>query len=237
MPRKLKGGALAETLGDGHYLVALPDEYRDLWAFLDACGELPLPPYIAREDGPTPSDTERYQTTFARANGSVAAPTAGLHFTPALLAALRARGCETAFVTLHVGPGTFAPIRHEDLSAHTMHAETYEIPEVTAQSIARAREEGRPVVAVGTTVVRTLEASAAIHGMPVPERRETDIFIQPGSSFRVVDQMVTNFHLPGSTLLVLVSAFAGRERVMAAYEAAVSRGYRFYSYGDGMWIR
>ncbi len=226
-----------QALGHGRYRVAPPPDGPQGWDFLAAHGEIPLPPYIRRDEGPRPEDHARYQTVFARAHGAVAAPTAGLHFTPALLERLAARGCETAFVTLHVGPGTFQPVRADDLREHVMHAERYEIPAATAEAIAAARAAGRPVLAVGTTVVRTLEASAARHGAPVPERAETDLFLTPGSTFRVVDQLLTNFHLPGSTLLMLVSAFAGHARTLAAYAEAVRREYRFFSYGDGMLIR
>jgi len=224
--------------GAGRYTVALPDGTADLWSLLEAHGELPLPPYIERPQGPLPADAERYQTVFARHPGAVAAPTAGLHFSEALLERLAARGCETARVTLHVGPGTFLPVRAERVAEHTMHAERYVIDADAADAIARARAAGRPILAVGTTVVRALEASAERHhGEVVAEAAETAIFIRPGRPLRVVDQLVTNFHLPGSTLLMLVSAFVGRERVLAAYQEAVARGYRFYSYGDGMWIR
>lgn len=224
--------------GAGRFTIALPEGAADLWSFLDAHGELPLPPYIERPEGPLPSDAERYQTVFAAHPGAVAAPTAGLHFSEALIERLTARGCETAKVTLHVGPGTFLPVRSERVADHTMHAERYIIDADAADAIARARAEGRPILAVGTTVVRALEASAERHhGAVVAEAAETDIFIRPGRPLRVVDQLVTNFHLPGSTLLMLVAAFVGRERVLAAYQEAVASGYRFYSYGDGMWIR
>ena len=227
-----------EAHGAGRFTLGLPAGGGDLWSFLEAHGELPLPPYIERPEGPRPEDAERYQTVFARHPGAVAAPTAGLHFSEAMLAALGARGCEVARVTLHVGPGTFLPVRTEQIEAHTMHAERYVIGDEAARAIAAARRAGRPVVAVGTTVVRTLEASAAAHGGEVvAEEAETAIFIRPGVPVRVVDQLVTNFHLPGSTLLMLVAALLGRERTLAAYREAIALGYRFYSYGDGMWIR
>ncbi|MGM0578973.1 MAG: tRNA preQ1(34) S-adenosylmethionine ribosyltransferase-isomerase QueA [Myxococcota bacterium] len=229
--------ATVETvLGEGLYRVRLPGA-DDLWGFLERHGEVPLPPYIQREDGPTDGDVERYQTVFADEPGSVAAPTAGLHFTDGILGALRARGCEVARLTLHVGPGTFLPVRTERLADHRMHSERFSVPEETASALERARTEGRPVLAVGTTVVRTLEAVAAREGRVVPCEDATDIFIRPGWRFRVVDQLMTNFHLPRSTLLMLVSAFCGRERILAAYREAVRRGYRFFSYGDGMLIR
>ncbi|TNF24789.1 MAG: tRNA preQ1(34) S-adenosylmethionine ribosyltransferase-isomerase QueA [Deltaproteobacteria bacterium] len=224
--------------GAGRYTLRLPDAAPDLWTFLDGVGELPLPPYIERPDGPRPEDAERYQTVFAEHPGAVAAPTAGLHFSESLLARLADRGCETARVTLHVGPGTFLPVRSDRIEDHAMHHERYAISAATAEAVARARRDGRPVLAVGTTVVRALEASAERNGGAVaPESAETNIFIRPGRPLRVVDQLVTNFHLPGSTLLMLVATFVGRERILAAYREAVERGYRFYSYGDGMWIR
>jgi S-adenosylmethionine:tRNA ribosyltransferase-isomerase len=213
--------------GEGEVVVRLPLEGEALWEFLDQAGELPLPPYI--EHAPGPADRERYQTVFARERGAVAAPTAGLHFTERLLAELGARGIHLAQVTLHVGPGTFLPVRAQRTEDHRMHRERYVVPEATAQAIARAREQGGRVVAVGTTSLRTLEASQARPGPGA-----TDLFITPGYQFRAVDALLTNFHLPRSTLLMLVSAFAGRERVLAAYREAVEQGYRFFSYGDAM---
>ena len=223
--------------GEGVYQVALPESVGDLWTFLDAHGQVPLPPYISREQGPDTADLARYQTVFAEHPGSVAAPTAGLHFTPELLSALRARGCDTARVTLHVGPGTFLPVRGDSLDAHRMHAERYAISEATCEAITSARAEGRPILAVGTTVVRTLEGVVADKGALIPGTGETAIFIRPGWRFEVVDQLLTNFHLPRSTLLMLVSALLGHSQTMATYAAAVKAGYRFYSYGDGMWVR
>jgi S-adenosylmethionine:tRNA ribosyltransferase-isomerase len=212
---------------------------RSLLEVLDQIGEMPLPPYIeaARREGAAASvdDRERYQTVYASAPGAVAAPTAGLHFTPEILAALVAAGHEVARLTLHVGPGTFRPVKTDDPRAHRMDVEHYDIPEDTAAAIARARAEGRPVVAVGTTVVRTLEASARENGgAVVAGPGSTALFILPGDSFAVVDAMITNFHLPQSTLLMLVCAFAGTDHVLATYREAVERGYRFYSYGDSM---
>ena len=208
----------------------------DLDGYLDRHGEVPLPPYIKR-DTPEAADKQRYQTMFARTPGAVAAPTAGLHFTPALIAALDARGIERATVTLHVGPGTFAPLRSDDLAGQTLHPERYDVPVATAAAVARARAEGRAIVAVGTTVVRTLEA-AAIDGKTLRAGSGvTDIFIQPGYQFRLIDMMLTNFHLPKSSLLMLVAALAGKERVLAAYADAVAHDFRFYSYGDAMLIR
>ena len=226
-----------ETLGGGLYLIGLPESAGGLWSFLDAHGELPLPPYITRSEGPDADDKARYQTVFAEHPGSVAAPTAGLHFTPELLAQLKARGCETARVTLHVGPGTFLPVRADSLDAHEMHAERYVVTDEACETIRAARAQGRPIVAVGTTVTRTLEGVFAAHGELVAGQGETRLFIRPGWRFEVVDQLLTNFHLPRSTLLMLVSALLGKERTMAAYAEALSRGYRFYSYGDGMWVR
>ena len=200
---------------------------------LAAAGQLPLPPYIARS--PTARDAERYQTVYARVPGSVAAPTAGLHLTPRLLEALAARHIGVAHVTLDVGPGTFLPVRSEDESLHRMHPEAFDLPGATAEAHARARRDGRRVVAVGTTVVRTLEAAFADGAVQAGAGR-TDLFIRPGHRFRAVDALLTNFHLPRSTLLMLVCAFGGRDRVLAAYRAAVDAGYRFFSYGDAMLV-
>jgi S-adenosylmethionine:tRNA ribosyltransferase-isomerase len=211
---------------------------------LERLGHVPLPPYIHRAPGhpDEAADRERYQTVYAREPGAIAAPTAGLHFDEALLAALAARGVERAAVTLHVGLGTFKPVTAELVHEHRMDAERYVIPESTAAALRRARAEGRRVVAIGTTVVRALESAAAAHAaeskadadeVPAGAGRSS-LFIYPGYRFRVVDALLTNFHLPRSTLLMLVGAFAGRERVLAAYREAVEGGYRFYSYGDAM---
>jgi S-adenosylmethionine:tRNA ribosyltransferase-isomerase len=212
-----------------------------LLAVAERIGVIPLPPYIesARRragEGPSPEDRERYQTVYARVPGAVAAPTAGLHFTDEVLAAIRAAGHEVARLTLHVGPGTFRPVETDDPAAHHMDVERYEIPPDTAAAVEQARSEGRPVVAIGTTVVRALEAAGA-GGALVPGPGSTNLFLLPGATFRVVTDLLTNFHLPRSTLLMLVAAFAGHQQVMAAYEEAVSAGYRFYSYGDAMFIR
>jgi len=208
----------------------------NLHQLIESLGHMPLPPYIRRLD--EESDRERYQTIFAREPGAVAAPTAALHFDAAMLAELRSRGHEISELTLHVGLGTFQPIRAGDIEAHRMHQEAYRIPEETAERIRLARREGRPVVAVGTTVVRALEDAAHKHSGEVRGGEgEAEIFIRPGHTFCVVDQCLTNFHLPHSTLLVLVAAFAGREFVLEAYRHAVAAGYRFYSYGDCMLIR
>ena len=202
----------------------------DPWAAIERHGEMPLPPYMHR--APEESDRERYQTVYADRPGAVAAPTAGLHLTDELFAAMRARGIDRVSVTLHVGPGTFAPVVVDDLDEHPMHSEWYDVPVATAEAVRAAKRDGRPVVAVGTTVVRTLE-SWALDG----ERTgETRLLIQPGYSFRVVDALLTNFHLPRSTLLALVMAFGGPERVRAAYAMAVALRYRFFSYGDAMLV-
>ncbi len=208
----------------------------NFFAVLDRIGHMPLPPYIRRED--VDADRERYQTVFAHEPGSVAAPTAGLHFTAQILDAVAARKIEMARVTLHVGLGTFAPLRVERLDEVRLHAERYVVPEATAEAVNRARSEGRRIVAVGTTVVRTLEAAAAAagEGQLVPHSGITDIFISPGFRFHVVDALLTNFHLPQSSLLMLVSAFAGREHILAAYLHAVEERYRFFSYGDCMFL-
>ena len=195
---------------------------------------MPLPPYIHR--APDGADDERYQTVFARELGSVAAPTAGLHFSEALLARLEARGVELGFLTLHVGVGTFRPLSAERLEDHVMHEERIEVGAELAAQVRRAKAAGRPVVAVGTTVVRTLESVAALYGEVREYSGATRLFITPGYQFRVVDALLTNFHMPRSTLLALVAAFAGYELMMSGYRSAVEHGYRFLSYGDAMWI-
>ncbi len=205
-----------------------------LIALLEQHGHMPLPPYITRED--ELADRERYQTVYARREGAVAAPTAGLHFDEAMMAALRAKGVEIAFVTLHVGAGTFQPVRVDDIREHHMHSEWLEVDEQVCASVNRAREAGKRVVAIGTTSVRCLESASQEDGRLAPYRGETDIFIYPGYRWRCVDALVTNFHLPESTLLMLVSAFAGYESVMRAYAAAVEAEYRFFSYGDAMFL-
>jgi len=206
----------------------------DCKALLEQCGHVPLPPYLGRSDEAL--DVTRYQTVYARAEGSVAAPTAGLHFDTELLERIRQAGTGIAEVTLHVGAGTFAPVRVDDIRQHTMHREWYEVGAPICDAVRAARERGGRVVAVGTTAVRALESAASPDGSLAPGSGETDIFIYPGYPFRVVDALITNFHLPRSTLLMLVSAFAGRERVLAAYAAAVRERYRFFSYGDAMWL-
>ena len=206
----------------------------DIRAALPAIGKTPLPPYIRREADRI--DQERYQTVFALHEGAVAAPTAGLHFTAGLLADLQSRGIESAAITLHVGPGTFQPVKADRIADHRMLAERYEIPTEAAAAINRARAEGRRVIAVGTTSVRTLESAASDQGSVSAGKGSSALFIYPGYRFRVIAGLVTNFHLPKSTLLMLVSAFAGRDRIAAAYADAVARKYRFYSYGDAMLI-
>ncbi|MGE3179709.1 MAG: tRNA preQ1(34) S-adenosylmethionine ribosyltransferase-isomerase QueA [Vicinamibacterales bacterium] len=202
---------------------------------IERVGHVPLPPYIKRPD--TLADRERYQTVFAERSGSVAAPTAGLHFTEPLVAALRAAGIAVVSITLHVGYGTFQPVRDEDVAQHRMDAERYSVTPETAAAIAEARQSGRRVIAVGTTTTRTLEAVALGHGGAVaPGEGRTDLFIYPGFRFQVISGLLTNFHLPKSSLLMLVAAFAGLDPVMRAYREAVAQGYRFYSYGDAMLI-
>jgi S-adenosylmethionine:tRNA ribosyltransferase-isomerase len=232
--RREAGRALLRVAGPGPSLLAV----------LDDIGELPLPPYIeaARkrlgDAAPAVDDRTRYQTVYAAHAGAVAAPTAGLHFTDALLAAIAAAGHDVATITLDVGPGTFRPVEVADPRAHRLDPERYRISPDAAEAIARARKQRRPIVAVGTTVVRSLEAAARAHGGEVAAGdAETDLCLLPGDDFQIVTDLITNFHLPRSTLLMLVAAFAGREQVLAAYREAVERGYRFYSYGDAMLIR
>lgn len=215
------------------------DFQGSLYERLSAVGRTPLPPYIRRREvvpGQEAADRERYQTVYARRPGAVAAPTAGLHFTPALLERLRNRGVEIVPLTLHVGYGTFAPIKSADLSAHRMHAEAFHLPEETVRIIRGQKEKGKRILAVGTTCLRVLEYVAGIHGALRAAAGECDLFIRPGFSFQVVDGLITNFHLPGTTLILLVAAFAGRETILRAYREAVEREYRFYSYGDAMLI-
>ena len=201
--------------------------------YLYAHGHVPLPPYIVRDDAA--EDKERYQTVYARVPGAVAAPTAGLHFDTAMLERLRQQGVRSAQVTLHVGAGTFQPVREDDIRDHKMHSERAVVAQDVCEAVAETRRAGKRVIAVGTTAVRSLE-SAAAGGSLEPMDRDTDIFIYPGYRFRVVDAMITNFHLPESTLLMLLCAFAGKERVMSAYQHAVEQKYRFFSYGDAMFV-
>jgi S-adenosylmethionine:tRNA ribosyltransferase-isomerase len=228
---------LEERLEEGMRRVRFPDEV-DVEAFAEAHGRMPLPPYIARARGADPRDAldrERYQTVYARRTGSCAAPTAGLHFDGPLLARLRARGVGTAEITLHVGPGTFRPVKADRIEDHRLHAESYEVTSETAAAIEGTRARGGRIVAVGTTTVRVLESIAA-EGPIRATRGSTRLFIHPPYRFRVVDALLTNFHLPRSSLLMLVAALAGREAVLRAYRHAVAAGYRFYSYGDAMLI-
>ncbi|MGA9027979.1 MAG: tRNA preQ1(34) S-adenosylmethionine ribosyltransferase-isomerase QueA [Steroidobacteraceae bacterium] len=229
---RLAGGHQARMLGKEEGLTRL-EFSGDVLAFFESHGSMPLPPYIARQA--EDADCERYQTVYARAPGAVAAPTAGLHFDAQIFAALAARGIRHEFVTLHVGAGTFQPMRVEDIDAHRMHPEYARVPARTCAAIREARAAGGRVVAVGTTVVRSLE-SAATGGQPAPFEGETRIFIRPGHRFRSVDAMLTNFHLPQSTLVMLCAAFAGREALLRAYAHAVRARYRFFSYGDAMFI-
>jgi S-adenosylmethionine:tRNA ribosyltransferase-isomerase len=232
------GVAHAAVVGQGEegrrvVTVESPWPVREL---LERYGLPPLPPYIDRHAAPKPDDRERYQTVYARAEGSVAAPTAGLHFTPELLTGLRARGVEVVPLTLHVGPGTFRPLKSATVEGHRMEAEAVKIPAATADAINRARAAKGRVIAVGTTTTRALEWASDAEGRVTPREGRADLFIHPPHRFRVVDALITNFHLPRSTLLVLVSALAGHELVLAAYRHAIAAGYRFYSYGDAMLI-
>jgi S-adenosylmethionine:tRNA ribosyltransferase-isomerase len=226
---------VTQALGGGEVRVRFAGPEGSFSQALERAGRLPLPPYISRE--PSAADAERYQTVFARSLGSAAAPTAGLHFTQALFEALEARGIHRAALTLDVGPGTFLPVREENLDAHKMHEERYQVPEETAARIEATKADGGRVVAVGTTVVRTRAAATdPATGRLRTGAGETALFIRPGYAFRQIDALITNFHLPRSTLLMLVSAFAGREHTLAAYREAVAEGYRFFSYGDAMLI-
>jgi S-adenosylmethionine:tRNA ribosyltransferase-isomerase len=230
---KLPGGECASMLGRHGDLFHLQFTC-DVASFFEDHGEIPLPPYIGRKA--ESADRERYQTVYARNDGAVAAPTAGLHFDADIFAALERRGVRHAFVTLHVGAGTFQPVRVDDIERHEMHEEYLEVPESTCDAIHATRAAGGRVIAVGTTVVRSLETAARDGGGAMPYRGATRIFIKPGHKFRTVDAMVTNFHLPESTLLMLCSAFVGRDLLLAAYAHAVQARYRFFSYGDAMFL-
>lgn len=204
--------------------------------FFQKCGHVPLPPYIKREDDF--NDENRYQTIFANECGSMASPTAGLHFTPELVAQLEKKGVEVLHITLHVGMGTFLPVRTENLEDHVMHTESYQVSEEVADKINRAKAEGRKIVAIGTTSVRTLESAVDREsGLLIAKSSSTNLFIKPGFEFKIVDEMLTNFHTPESTLLVLVSAFAGKEHILAAYRHAIEKRYHFFSYGDATFLR
>lgn len=229
---------VVEVSQDGKARLLLP-EGRDIMSILYRYGEVPLPPYIRRSKSPGPEDLERYQTVYAKHPGAVAAPTAGFHFTNEILEEIRSMGVTVDFVTLHVGYGTFEPVKTEDVRHHKMHSEWCEVKRETVELIKEAKQTGRRVIAVGTTVVRTLEGIVApsLNSMDVfPYRGFCDCYIVPGFQFKIVDAMITNFHLPKSSLILLVSAFAGRELILAAYKEAISRRYRFYSYGDAMFI-
>jgi S-adenosylmethionine:tRNA ribosyltransferase-isomerase len=246
---RLPGGRTARLIDREGDLFRL-EFSADVLEFFEAFGEVPLPPYIDR--APDEADRERYQTVYAREPGAVAAPTAGLHFDAAMLARLEAHGVRQAFVTLHVGAGTFQPVREDDIERHEMHAEYLEVSATVCAAIEAARAAGGRVVAVGTTVVRSLETAALVSAAPArtgqpagavkpvrtvqPYRGATRIFIKPGFRFRAVDAMLTNFHLPESTLVMLCAAFVGRERLLAAYAHAVQARYRFFSYGDAMFL-
>jgi S-adenosylmethionine:tRNA ribosyltransferase-isomerase len=248
--QKLKPGALVRFEGEAGVLMAevvgrhfhgrrtvrlWAESGADVETLIDALGHVPLPPYIKRDD--TAADRGRYQTVFARVRGSVAAPTAGLHFDDQLIAALETRGIERVEITLHVGYGTFKPVRVERVEDHVVDPEYYEIPDAAAAALERARADRRRVIAVGTTTTRALEDAAALgHGRVPPGGATASLFIYPGHQFRVIDALLTNFHLPASSLLMLVAAFGGREKVLAAYRDAVERRYRFYSYGDAMLV-
>ena len=240
-----EGELEAEVLSRGQLglrtLRFISHDQNNIREHFERLGHVPLPPYIERAD--ETSDRERYQTVFAKRPGAIAAPTAGLHFSTEILEEIRARGVEIAELTLHVGLGTFQPIHGETLEGHVMHAEAYEIPDETADGIQAARRAGRPILAIGTTVVRALENAAlraaelGSSNLVLAGKADAQLFIVPGFRFRVVDGLLTNFHLPRSTLLALVCAFAGREHVLAAYKHAVNAGYRFYSYGDCLLVR
>ena len=221
-----------ETMPDGNKLVTFTYDTETLYEKLDAFGKMPLPPYITKQL----EDQSQYQTVYAKELGSAAAPTAGLHFTPELMDTLRAGGVNIAEVTLHVGLGTFRPVSEDDIEDHQMHSEWYSVSEETAAAINAARESGHRVIAVGTTSCRTLEAVWAKHGKIVPCSGNTDIFIYPGVELHAIDGLITNFHLPESTLIMLISAFYSYEKTMAAYKVAVQEKYRFFSFGDAMLI-
>ncbi|MDH5648702.1 MAG: tRNA preQ1(34) S-adenosylmethionine ribosyltransferase-isomerase QueA [Gammaproteobacteria bacterium] len=230
----LENTLVAEVIGRRGDLFELKFETDSLMVALDEVGHIPLPPYIERMD--EAFDRERYQTVFAQTPGAAAAPTAGLHFDATILAALRDKGINTAFITLHVGAGTFQPMRVESLVDHTMHSEVIQVNAQVCQQIANTRARGGQIVAVGTTVVRALETAADKDGKVSPFEGETSIFIYPGYRFKTIDALITNFHLPESTLLMLVCAFAGKDNVLNAYGHAVEKQYRFFSYGDAMFI-
>ncbi|MDI6709747.1 MAG: tRNA preQ1(34) S-adenosylmethionine ribosyltransferase-isomerase QueA [Thermoanaerobacterales bacterium] len=228
----LRGEVVARTAAGGRLVRFSLPAGKTFEAVLEEAGEVPLPPYIKKPL----ADPGRYQTVYAREPGSAAAPTAGMHFTPELLRSLRAAGVRTATLVLHIGLDTFRPVQTEDITAHRMHREHYGIPEGTSQAVNAAKREGRRVIAVGTTSTRCLETAALPDGTVPPGAGWSELFIYPGFRFKVIDALLTNFHLPRSTLLMLVSAFAGRELILAAYREAVERRYRFFSFGDAMLI-
>jgi len=225
-------GEITGELDGGNRVIRFFYEGEDFFSVLDRVGLVPLPPYITRKL----SDSERYQTVYAREQGSAAAPTAGLHFTPELLDTLRSRGIGIGSVTLHVGLGTFRPVKTRRITDHRMHSEVYALPERTAELVRRTKENGGRVIAVGTTVCRTLESVAREYGHVTAASGQTDLFLYPGCEFRIIDGLITNFHLPQSTLLMLVCAFAGYENTMRAYRTAVEKKYRFFSFGDAMLV-
>ena len=222
---------VTEVKDDGNRIVDFECD-ENFFSTLDKIGQMPLPPYITEEL----KDKERYQTVYSHELGSAAAPTAGLHFTTELMDKIRAKGVNIAYVTLHVGLGTFRPVKVDDVTKHKMHSEHYEVPEETAELIKKTKQSGKRVIAVGTTSCRTLESVAAEHGEVVPCEGFTEIFIYPGFEFKVLDGLITNFHLPESSLIMLVSAFAGYDNIMNAYKTAVEERYRFFSFGDAMCI-
>lgn len=232
-----KRAVVLRRLDEGGYHVLLEPSLRrpHLFTYLESVGEMPLPPYIDPEQAEQ-EHTQRYQTVYAEHTGAVAAPTAGLHFTPELLETLQAKGVNLAYVTLHVGLGTFLPVRVDDILSHKMHSETYVVPEETVALWKQTRASGGRVIAVGTTSLRSLEAATQESDAPVAGESATDIFIYPGYTFRAIDGLITNFHLPESTLMMLVAALHGREAILRAYNEAIEQKYRFYSYGDAMLI-
>ena len=233
-PGEIKGRITVHT--ETETVISFSNEVNDSW--LDKYGHMPLPPYIKRED--TKEDSDRYQTVYAENTGSVAAPTAGLHFTENILNELRKKNIDVVSVTLHVGLGTFIPVRTEIVEEHKMHTEEYEISEVSAAKINKAKKEGRKILAVGTTSVRTLESAwkgTSSDGSIIADKSSTDIYIYPGYEFKVVNQLLTNFHTPDSSLILLVSAFAGKDNIKTAYLEAINKRYRFFSYGDAMLIQ
>lgn len=227
---------VVENIGEGRISIRFGESGGDLTMILDQIGRTPLPPYIKRAAASIDRDRERYQTVFAKKRGAIAAPTAGLHFTPGILDAIRERGVTIVEITLHVGYGTFEPVRHEDLNLHSVSPERYEICQEDADILNAAKRNGQRIVAVGTTTTRALESNISISSVFTPGRNLADLTILPGYRFRAVDALITNFHLPRSSLLVLTSTFGGHELIMDAYKHAVSERYRFYSYGDCMFI-